>query len=150
MRRPNATTNHAMRLGHAVPSSSPPGSSSRYGRRGGGKPQIVLGPVCEERLRRGNLLKSAPIKGIAAPALGLVPRVAIAPRNDSERICRRFSGHNENCWGETLILADRHRLTLYAAAYLELAQRCTLPLATLDGALCAAARTVGVGLLGGG
>jgi predicted nucleic acid-binding protein len=55
-----------------------------------------------------------------------------------------------HAWGETLILADRHRLTLYDAAYLELAQRRALPLATLDGALCAAAQTVGIGLLGGG
>ena len=55
-----------------------------------------------------------------------------------------------HAWGETLILAGRHRLTLYDAAYLELAQRRALPLATLDGALCAAARTVGVGLLAGG
>jgi predicted nucleic acid-binding protein len=55
-----------------------------------------------------------------------------------------------HAWGESLILADRHRLTLYDAAYLELAQRRALPLATLDGALCAAARTVGVGLLAGG
>ncbi|MEA2744911.1 MAG: hypothetical protein QOG25_3282 [Acetobacteraceae bacterium] len=55
-----------------------------------------------------------------------------------------------HAWGETLILADSHRLTLYDAAYLELAQRRALPLATLDAALCAAARTVGVRLLGAG
>jgi len=55
-----------------------------------------------------------------------------------------------HAWGETLILADRHRLTLYDASYLELAQRRVLPLATLDEALCAAARTVGIRLLGGG
>src|SRR5476649_158867 len=52
---------------------------------------------CEERQRRGNLLKSAPIKGVAAPAHGLDPRVAVAPRNDTDRICRRLAGHNENC-----------------------------------------------------
>jgi len=33
---------------------------------------------------------------------------------------------------DTLALADRFRLTLYDAAYLELAQRRALPLATLD------------------
>ena len=52
-------------------------------------------------------------------------------------------------WGETLILADRFRLTLYDAAYLELAQRRTLPLATLDEELCAAAAALGVRVLGG-
>ena len=52
-------------------------------------------------------------------------------------------------WGETLTLADRFRLTLYDAAYLELAQRRALPLATLDEELCAAAATLGVRVLGG-
>jgi predicted nucleic acid-binding protein len=52
-------------------------------------------------------------------------------------------------WGETLILADRFRLTLYDAAYLELAQRRALPLATLDEELCAAAAALGVRVLGG-
>ena len=37
-----------------------------------------------------------------------------------------------HAWGETLNLADRFQLTLYDAAYLELAQRRALPLATLD------------------
>jgi predicted nucleic acid-binding protein len=52
-------------------------------------------------------------------------------------------------WGETLTLADRFRLTVYDAAYLELAQRRTLPLATLDEELCAAAAALGVRVLGG-
>src|SRR5271165_4463491 len=52
-------------------------------------------------------------------------------------------------WGETLTLADRFRLTLYDAAYLELAQRRTLPLATLDNELCDAAAALGVRVLGG-
>jgi predicted nucleic acid-binding protein len=38
-------------------------------------------------------------------------------------------------WTTTLQLADRFQLTLYDAAYLELAQRRALPLATLDSAL---------------
>lgn len=41
--------------------------------------------------------------------------------------------------GATLQLADRHHLTVYDAAYLELAQRRALPLATLDNELRAAA-----------
>jgi predicted nucleic acid-binding protein len=52
-------------------------------------------------------------------------------------------------WGETLILADRFGLSVYDAAYLELAQRRALPLATLDEELCSAAATLGVRVLGG-
>ena len=39
---------------------------------------------------------------------------------------------DSRAWGETVRLAERHRLTLYDAAYLELALRRNLPLATLD------------------
>lgn len=49
-----------------------------------------------------------------------------------------------HAWGATLQLADRFRLTVYDAAYLELAQRRSLPLATLDAELGAAARSLGV------
>src|SRR5215472_17359350 len=48
-----------------------------------------------------------------------------------------------------LSLARRHRLTVYDAAYLELALRAALPLATLDATLSAAARAEGVRLIGG-
>jgi predicted nucleic acid-binding protein len=51
-------------------------------------------------------------------------------------------------WTATLQLAERCGLTLYDAAYLELAQRRDLPLATLDQALRAAATAAGVALLG--
>jgi len=51
-------------------------------------------------------------------------------------------------WTTTLQLADRYRLTLYDAAYLELAQRRHLPLATLDQSLRTAATAAGVELLG--
>jgi predicted nucleic acid-binding protein len=54
-----------------------------------------------------------------------------------------------HAWAETLSLADRFRLTLYDAAYLELAVRRRLPLATLDAELRAAATAIGVHLLGG-
>jgi predicted nucleic acid-binding protein len=47
-------------------------------------------------------------------------------------------------------LARRHRLTVYDAAYLELALRQALPLATLDVALIDAARTEKVRLIGDG
>lgn len=51
-------------------------------------------------------------------------------------------------WGATLRLAARHRLTLYDAAYLELAHRRGLPLATLDEELRAAGTAEGVPLMG--
>jgi predicted nucleic acid-binding protein len=55
---------------------------------------------------------------------------------------------DRGAWDATLQLAHLHRLTLYDAAYLELAQRLALPLATLDSDLRRAARTEGVTLLG--
>jgi predicted nucleic acid-binding protein len=51
-------------------------------------------------------------------------------------------------WAVTAQLAARFRLTVYDAAYLELAQRRGLPLATLDQELRAAAAALGVTLLG--
>ena len=48
-----------------------------------------------------------------------------------------------------LTLARHRRLTVYDAAYLELALRRDLPLATLDGALAGAARAEGSPLIGG-
>jgi predicted nucleic acid-binding protein len=45
-------------------------------------------------------------------------------------------------------LVVRHRLSFYDAAYLELAQRHRIALATLDDDLAAAARTEGVALVG--
>ena len=50
-------------------------------------------------------------------------------------------------WSGSLILAERHSLTVYDAAYLELAVREGLALATLDGELQRAAQAVGVELL---
>jgi predicted nucleic acid-binding protein len=55
---------------------------------------------------------------------------------------------DNQAWAETLTLADRYRLTLYDAAYLELAQRRNLPLASLDQQLRAAALAVGAKTLG--
>ena len=50
--------------------------------------------------------------------------------------------------GAVMSLARRHRLTVYDAAYLELARREGMPLATLDAALAEAARREGVAVLG--
>jgi predicted nucleic acid-binding protein len=58
--------------------------------------------------------------------------------------------HTEtHSWTTILNLADRFRLTLYDAAYLELAHRRSLPLASLDQELRAAGRALAVPLLGG-
>jgi predicted nucleic acid-binding protein len=54
----------------------------------------------------------------------------------------------KHAWQATLRLAERHRLTLYDAAYLELAMRRRLPLASLDRQLRAAASAESVTLLG--
>jgi predicted nucleic acid-binding protein len=47
-----------------------------------------------------------------------------------------------------LTISRRHRLTVYDAAYLELAIRSGLPLATLDAALVRAAQAEQVPLIG--
>jgi predicted nucleic acid-binding protein len=51
-------------------------------------------------------------------------------------------------WSSTLRLAERFRLTLYDACYLELAQRRGLALASLDRKLRAAARALNLTLFG--
>ena len=53
----------------------------------------------------------------------------------------------ERALRETLALARREHLTTYDAAYLEIAMRRGVPLATLDKALIRAARRVGVDTL---
>jgi predicted nucleic acid-binding protein len=50
--------------------------------------------------------------------------------------------------GRVLMLARRHRLTVYDASYLELANRESLPLATLDADLATAARKERLQLIG--
>ena len=53
-----------------------------------------------------------------------------------------------HAWSVSLRLAEMHELSLYDAAYLELAQRRRLPLATLDQGLRRAAEQLGLMLLG--
>ena len=55
---------------------------------------------------------------------------------------------DREAWSATLKLAIRHQLATYDAAYLELALRRDLPLATLDSALRRAARAEEMRLLG--
>jgi predicted nucleic acid-binding protein len=49
-------------------------------------------------------------------------------------------------YDEVFVLAERHNLTVYDAAYLDLAMRERLPLATLDKALIRAASQTGVAI----
>lgn len=55
--------------------------------------------------------------------------------------------HSPGAWPSVLRMATQQKLTVYDAAYLELAQRIGLPLATLDHDLQTAARAEGVVLL---
>ncbi len=53
----------------------------------------------------------------------------------------------DSVWSHFTSLADRHRLTLYDAAYLELCLRLDQPLATFDKALVSAAQRENVRLI---
>jgi predicted nucleic acid-binding protein len=55
---------------------------------------------------------------------------------------------DRQAWGATLQLSERHGLTMYDAAYLELALRRGLPLASLDAELRRAAQAEGVAVVG--
>ena len=55
--------------------------------------------------------------------------------------------HAPGAWNSVIGLATKHKLTVYDAAYLELAQRTGLPLATLDDDLREAAQAEGVALV---
>lgn len=61
---------------------------------------------------------------------------------------RRDDDADLRLWNETVSLANTHRLSVYDAAYLELATRRRLPLATMDSDLAKAAMKEGVRILG--
>jgi predicted nucleic acid-binding protein len=65
---------------------------------------------------------------------------ALPIRADSEGLAR--------AWRETVLLAQAHGLSVYDAAYLELATRLGADLVTRDKALASAAREVGIRVLG--
>ena len=54
----------------------------------------------------------------------------------------------DQVWSATIRLAESHRLSVYDAAYLELAQRWKLPLATLNEDLIKSAKAAGTKVLG--
>ena len=77
-------------------------------------------------------------EGFRDRAIAQLARLPITVDPDTDRYA----------WTTTLSLADRFALTPYDAAYVELAQRLMLPLATLDEPLRAAATALGLVLLG--
>ena len=94
------------------------------------------------RLEVGNVLAQAERRGRLTSAqtsahLELLDRLPVS--TDTETEARAFR--------EILALARSESLTTYDAAYLELAARRGLPLATLDRALARAARRAGVATL---
>jgi predicted nucleic acid-binding protein len=97
---------------------------------------------CIWHLEVGNVLLLAERRGTISPAdrVGALENLLRLPVEvDLDTPTR--------AWRDTLALAERHRLTLYDASYLELSQRRALPLATFDAALRRATVGVGVKLL---
>ena len=81
--------------------------------------------------------KRMPAAGASDAAATIVAlSIAIDPATDNQ------------LWSTTWQLAERHRLTIYDAAYLELALRVGAPLATKDKALIRAAAAESVTLFG--
>ncbi|MBM3379694.1 MAG: type II toxin-antitoxin system VapC family toxin [Betaproteobacteria bacterium] len=91
------------------------------------------------RLEVGNVIARLEAKAIVTEAesrrfLALLADLDIT--TDSETV--------ERAWGDTLNLARRYKLSSYDAAYLELALRTGLPVATLDADLANASVVAGV------
>ncbi|EPR34801.1 PilT protein domain protein [Alkalidesulfovibrio alkalitolerans DSM 16529] len=95
------------------------------------------------RLEVANVLLGATRKGrlTLADARAFLGQLDNLPIHEDE-------GTGRQAFGETMALAAAHGLTSYDAAYLELAMRGGLPLATRDRALIRAGRNVGLELLG--
>lgn len=89
------------------------------------------------RLEVANMLRTAVRRGrcnlnYAESALARLQRLSIAVDEETDRLA----------WSATWTLSKAHDLTLYDAAYLELADRKKLPIASLDGDLLAAAASL--------
>jgi predicted nucleic acid-binding protein len=95
--------------------------------------RLEVANILEMGVRRGR--HDAAFRDATLADLALLP-ITIDPETDRQ------------AWSATLRLAERYHLTLYDAAYLELAQRRDLPLATLDTELRAAGSAENVALLG--
>ena len=95
--------------------------------------RLEVANILEMGVRRGR--HDADFRDSTLADLALLP-IHVDPETDGQ------------AWGATARLAELHRLTLYDAAYLELALRRALPLATLDQELRAAAEAEKVEVLG--
>ena len=95
--------------------------------------RLEIANVLEMGVRKGRT--DAAFRDAALADLALLP-ITVDPETD------------RHAWGATAKLAARHRLTLYDAAYLELARRRSLPLATLDTELRVAAAAEDIILIG--
>jgi predicted nucleic acid-binding protein len=95
--------------------------------------RLEVANILEMGVRRGR--HDAAFRDVTLADLAELP-IRLDPETDRQ------------AWGATVRLAERHSLTVYDAAYLELAQRRGLPLATLDTELRRAAIAEGVNLLG--
>jgi predicted nucleic acid-binding protein len=79
---------------------------------------------------------------------GRIPREKIERFwSDLSALAIRVEPTDVVVWSEIHRVAERHRLTAYDAAYLQLAQRTGFPLATLDGDLRKAAAAAGAALV---
>jgi len=95
------------------------------------------------RLEVANVLRNSVRRGrctdeYAARCLQRLERLRITVDSETDR----------HAWGATRALSREHNLTLYDAAYLELAVRLHRPLASRDVALLGAARAAGLDAIG--
>jgi predicted nucleic acid-binding protein len=95
--------------------------------------RLEVANILEMGVRRGR--HNGAFRDATLADLALLP-IRLDPETDRQ------------AWSATVRLAERRKLTVYDAAYLELAQRRGLPLATLDKELREAASAEGVILLG--
>jgi len=95
--------------------------------------KLEVANVLEVGVRRGR--HDTAFREATLADLALLP-ISVDPETD------------RHAWSGTMRLAERHKLTLYDAAYLELAQRRGIPLATLDTELRQAASAEGMIVLG--
>ena len=95
--------------------------------------KLEVANVLEMGVRRGR--HDSTFRDATLSDLALLP-IRLDPETD------------RHAWGAPTRLSAGHNLTLYDAAYLELARRAALPLATLDRELRAAAQSEGVAVLG--
>lgn len=121
------------------------------------EPQARATPPLVERIAREGAIVPALWHWEFANGLALALRYDRVSPSDIERQFADFAALPiyvddmalDRSWTVTVALAADQHLTVYGAAYLELALRQALPLATRDKALAKAARAEGVEVIGG-